>query len=370
MKHPLPLIALTLLVAACSGRTESASSSIDPVDSISAPDLTPIADICPDDLIGDVSVISTPDSLLRFFTWNTQTGGSSPNFAAYASFPSGDTIRTVAFAPFSIDSETSYVCIDDLESHGIDAYEAPLISALHRLPDTAEGNPLFLVECYHRSSSSEAGSDVLAIELSEGTLLKRPIFDNRGLSLDPNSFDNAANYPLDQDTTTSVDRLYNIPAWYFLTDGLGWDWVMAFNPDSIELYAPAYSGNYIMTDRYNLYRYSDGMMRFSGIVSGGYWLHPTLRNFKVLSGIYSTDSQRFRVDLMPDDTYRLAIWPIDVPMTQEPELIITNGRPGYIEGSIAFVSGDDTYLLPADHDSPYRTILHRRNSTTLLSHDL
>ena len=77
-----------------------------------------------------------------------------------------------------------------------------------------------------------------------------------------------------------------------------------------------------------------------------YWLHPSLRNFKRLAGIYQTDTKLIRIDKLKDDTFRYAAWPKSHPMSSEPELVLQDGKTGIVENAIVFRNGDYTYIVP------------------------
>lgn len=78
----------------------------------------------------------------------------------------------------------------------------------------------------------------------------------------------------------------------------------------------------------------------------GYWLHPSLRDFHYLAGIYQTESTLIRIDALIDHTYRYAAWPKSKLMSSKPELVMTGGKVGIIKNAIVFKNGDYTYIVP------------------------
>lgn len=179
---------------------------------------------------------------------------------------------------------------------------------------------------YNRDSSVEGEQESVLIYEKDGRLEKLPFIDKQG------------------EKQFSADAYYYIPDWYFTTDGLGWDWVMSFDGKTNTLYVPE-SGDMKMSDRYDLYRYDDGKMRYIGN-DAGYWLHPSLKDFKRLAGIYQTDTKLIRIDKLRDDTFRYAAWSKSKPMSSEPELVLQGGETGIIENAIVFRNGDYTYIVP------------------------
>lgn len=101
----------------------------------------------------------------------------------------------------------------------------------------------------------------------------------------------------------------------------------------------------MVSDRYELFRYEDGRMKYIGN-DAGYWLHPSLHDFQKLCGIYQTSTKLIRIDRLKDGSYRFASWNKDNAMSGEPKLILHNGKAGIIENAILFKNGDYTYIVP------------------------
>ena len=119
---------------------------------------------------------------------------------------------------------------------------------------------------------------------------------------------------------------------------------MSFDTIKQTLYVPEH-GDMEMTDRYELYKYHNGKMIYSG-KGAGFWLHNSLHDFKRLCGIYRTKTIFIRIDRLNDDSYRFASWNKDKAMSGEPELVLYNGKTGVVENAIVFKNGDFTYIVP------------------------
>lgn len=145
--------------------------------------------------------------------------------------------------------------------------------------------------------------------------------------------------------TNSAECYYNIPDWYFATDGLGWDWVMSFDKETNTLYVPE-QFEMEMTDRYDLYQYKNGKMRYIGN-DAGFWLHPTLRDIAYLQGIYQTDTKLIRIDMTTDGAYRYASWTKPKPMSATPDLLLYEDTSEKSDITLVFKNGDYTYILPS-----------------------
>ena len=207
----------------------------------------------------------------------------------------------------------------------MEAYDGAFIRVVAQIP-LSETETGYIIDAYSKASSSEGCSAACLLKLEDGKLKKLPFVSKYG------AFSN------------SVQRDYYIPDWYYTTDGLGWDWVMSFDNESRTLYVPE-EGEMVMTDRYDLYQYSEGKMRYVGN-DAGFWLHPSVRNIAYLSGIYQTDTQLIRIDKTLDNVYRYAAWTKPKPMSAKPDLILYEDRTENVENALVFKNGDYTYIVP------------------------
>lgn len=271
----------------------------------------------------EVTVLTTPDKKVKIYSWDTGLGGTSPDFSSYVKYDAGDSIRSEYIGAFT---NSKYLCASDIAKDGYEVYDGSFIQSLYQV-DTQSTSPLYILSAYFRSSSVEGSQTAIAFSIENGKLVKQDFIDSDG---------NATN-------TISCD--YYIPDWYFTTDGLGWDWVMSFDDKTKTLYVPERS-DMVMTDRYECFKFDGGQMKYIG-TKAGYWLHPSLHDFKRLCGIYQTDTKLIRVDQLDDGTYRMATWNKSFAMSGQPEMVIHNGKPEIIKNAIVFTNGDYTYTIPA-----------------------
>ena len=260
------------------------------------------------------------DGKVRLYSWDTGMGGTSPDFVSYIQYEFGDTVAMDFFVPCG---DSRYICASDVRKDGYEVYDGFEINNLYQI-DTPDG-PVYIAIAYYRSSSIEGAQSAVAFRITDGKLTKIDFVTNGK-----------------KENRAETD--YNIPDWYFTTDGLGWDWVMAFDDKSKTLYVPE-NGDMDMSDRYELYRYDGGRMKHIGN-DAGYWLHPSLHDFQRLCGIYQTSTKLIRIDRLKDGSYRFASWSNYKAMSGEPELVLYNGKTGIIENAILFKNGDYTYIVP------------------------
>ncbi len=80
-------------------------------------------------------------------------------------------------------------------------------------------------------------------------------------------------------------------------------------------------------------------------------LHPSLRNFKAPIGEFETDKLKFRIDLLNDDSYRLAIWYSGYSLETEPLDVLTYSSLSNDSGEspkLIFM-GDWHYIVELDN---------------------
>lgn len=276
----------------------------------------------PSDL-SDMTITKSDDGNLTLYAYDTGNGGTSPDYSTYIQYVSNDSIVTDYLHPLTY---SDYICASDIINDGVDIHDSSFSTIIAQIP-LSETETGYIIETYYRSSSTEGYKEVYLVTFDEGKLKKIP-FEKKGGEIDK-----------------SVGCGYYIPDWDFTTDGLGWDWVVNFDKETETLYIPEDDDIMVMSDRYDLYQFKNGKMRHL-TNDAGYWLHPSLRDFHYLSGIYQTDSNLIRVDALIDHTYRLSMWPKSTPMSSEPELVMTGGKAGIVENAIVFENGDYIYIVP------------------------
>lgn len=76
------------------------------------------------------------------------------------------------------------------------------------------------------------------------------------------------------------------------------------------------------------------------------FLHPKLSDYKRIVHLLSTKSNKVRIDLMHDETYRYAAWKAYQDILEKPELIISDGS--YYGG--VYVFQNEGYIYHVDDD--------------------
>lgn len=276
----------------------------------------------PSDL-SDMTITKSDDGKLTLYAYDTGCGGSSPEYSTYIQYESGDSIVTDYLHTLT---ESDYICASDIYKDGVDIYDGSFSTIIAQIP-LSECEIGYIIEAYNKASSIEGSSEACLVKYVDGKLTKIPFEQKHG------------------EICNSVCSDYYIPDWYFTTDGLGWDWVLSFDKETNTLYMPEDEDIMVMSDRYDLYQFKNGKMRYIRN-DAGYWLHPSLRDFHYLAGIYQTENKLIRIDRLIDYSYRYSAWSKSKPMSSEPELVLHGGKTGIVENAIVFCNGDYTYIVP------------------------
>ena len=85
---------------------------------------------------------------------------------------------------------------------------------------------------------------------------------------------------------------------------------------------------------------------FIGVsTGGGFWLHPSIRDFNFLELVLETKDYRARVDRMADSTYRYVSWKNKATMADTPDIILHNGIYNEESGDYSFKHGEYEYIV-------------------------
>ena len=269
----------------------------------------------------DAETLLSSDGKIRLISWDTGLGGTSPDYTSYIQYMDNDSIKTDFFYPHS---SGKYVCASDLQKNGYEVYDGSRIEGLWQLDIEGE-SPLYIVATYNRASSIEGNTRVYMLQFdANGKLIKKQFLDKRS------------------EFSDCVGRDYYIPDWYFTTDGMGWNWVVSMEDSNKCLYISESHDDMVMNDKYDIYHYEKGRMIYKR-TDAGYCLHPSVREFGYLCGIYRTEDRLYRVD-SAGNSYRLSIWNSNKTMSDEPEMILYNGQE--TDNYIQFTSNSNIFIVP------------------------
>lgn len=260
---------------------------------------------------GYVDVVTSDDGKLRLYYWDTGQGGTMIDWGNLCQFraANGDVYL--------------YECsVADLERTDEYTFGCAILGLCTVRADN--GDVYYLVHTYVREMSNLGYAEIVPVEIQDSRLVPAPLFD-----ASPDGYGNNCTF-----------REYRFANWYFKTNaGEGWDWPYRYDLATRTLYVPEVIDEE-MTDRYNLYTFNGEKFVYTGD-DGGYWLHPSIREFKQLELLFCTKDYRIRVDMMEDGTYRYASWSKNVSMENIPDIVICNGA--YDEGSRTYSFENDGF---------------------------
>lgn len=260
-----------------------------------------------------VNITTSDDGNLRFYYWDTGLGGTMTDWDAICQFRDGKDIYTIR-GTNCLENEN----YDDVKNRAMGS-EILDIATLY----TDTGEKIYLVRETGRISSGWMVYAACAIKIKNGRIHLANIFN------------------IDGKKTNSVGCDYSVE-WdekIFMEER--WDWVVNFNKKTKTLYVPVGRESVLMTDRYALYHFNGKEMEYVG-EDAGYWLHPSLHQFRSVVFLYRTRSYTIRVDEMPDGSYRYASWNRGKKISQQPDLVLYDGI--LYEGTDLYMFYKDSYM--------------------------
>lgn len=186
-----------------------------------------------------------------------------------------------------------------------------------------DGTVYYIVNCYGKASSSDGYEWLQAYKIVGDTIQEVNVADG-GCNVSNDEF--------------SVN--YNIPSWYFATNGAGYDWILEYDIHTRDLYVPITTEEGIIVDRYKVWHFDGNRFVCQG-ESPHKNLHKSLTNYKTLICYATTKDYVLRIDALDDGELRYASWKKPKTMADMPDIIIGNGKKQHYE-----VASDE--LCPCD----------------------
>lgn len=290
---------------------------------------------------GYISFVTSDDRKLRLYYWDTGMGGTMIDYGNLCQFESNGKVYAYNCSVYDLDREE-----DDFEYiSGCNIGNIYTIQA-------DNGDTYYLIHTLIREASNIGGSVIIPLKIENNKLVIAPLFDS-----DPDEFGF---------NCTQIEHEY--ADWYFKTNfGEGWDWFYKYDKANQTFYIPIVDG-LDLTDRYKLYKFNG--KRFEYLRDdGGFWLHPSIRNFKNLVALIITKDYRIRLDLLNDGTYRYSSWKRDASMDQKPDIVLYNGYYNEEGRCYTFENEGYEYNLITSN-SGYRLSIMHGNKLILLQEQI
>lgn len=280
-----------------------------------------------------VNIAASDDGNVRIYSWNGQLGGTMIYWENVVQYKSDGKLLTFDGSIWRALNET-----DENEEGEIDY--GCWTNSIYTFKRN-DGQTIYVTESYFRSGSVDGYSSLDAFCISNGEL--KPIED---------AFNGSS----------SIGTDYNIPSWYFLTDGKGWDWTFSFDKNTQTFYVPIAEDSE-MVDQYDLYTFNGDKFVHAGR-DGGYWLHPSIRKFERLMKLAQLGKYLIRIDQTAPGRLRYVSWSDTDDMTKKPDIIIENGKYDKEKDEFSFINGDHTYYIKTEEDKP-KLVVMRKNEILL-----
>lgn len=117
---------------------------------------------------------------------------------------------------------------------------------------------------------------------------------------------------------------YDIPGWYFATNGEGYDWIFEYDPATQNLYVPLVDDEEIL-DRYDVWHFNGDRFVHTGHQPHK-GLHDSLAKYNRLISSFNTKDYIIRIDSLDSRELRYASWKRPKTIAEKPDIIITGGK--------------------------------------------
>ena len=261
-----------------------------------------------------ITLLTSPDGKLKFYSWEDGDNGSTIGFHALYQTRSNGEFHAVFME---------------------DYYREP--RKLYQL-ESSDG-PIYIVEYFFRESgwSYDIGADAFSIDKS-GLLQPAKVFECIS-EIHKKSEGYSASLPADCSPEP--------PSLYY--DG-AWDNNFFFEMTGKDLYMPQFAylrgpnGGLFMTDYYHRFTWDGNKFRYKQSE-----FNPVLTKYLPEPGWLLSEFEKddfvVRVDSVADGSYRLILWKKDGMFSSAPEMIITQGRYDAAKREYHFGKGDEEYVF-------------------------
>lgn len=287
---------------------------------------------------GFVNILTSADSALRIYSWNTHMGGTMRDYRNIIQYRSNGSIKTFDGCVWDIDAKPEPDGEESMQCYTDTIYT-------FRKPN---GQTIYAAQCDFHFDSQHSYSSLTAFCISDS-----------GLHKIPDAFASS-------ECTSELEVEYISSDWHFKTNTNGWDWIFNYDSTSQTFYIPIADENSLLTDQYNLYTFNGNQFTHSGR-DGGHWLHPSIRKFDQLKIITQINKFLIRIDQIGTDNYRYASWSGNADMSQSPDIIIENGTYDESISEYKFSNGDYSYTVSVDDYSSYAHLSVTQKSDTIFS---
>ena len=293
----IAVISLLVLTACNNGNVKNKNS--EPQDSVEVAVCSDCTEDDGADTYDDGHVCVSEDGRITIESGIVPDGGTSPDYWARWTVIDNDGKKHVIKSP-----ETSYQ------------------DKIHTITKT-DGSVYYIVNCYAKASSVDGYEWLQAYKIVGDTIQEVNVADGSS-HISNNEF--------------SVN--YDIPSWYFATNGAGYDWILEYDIHSMDLYVPITTEYGIIVDRYRVWHFDGNRFVCQGEKPHKN-LHESLASYNTLICYATTKDYILRIDSFDGGKLRYASWKKPKTMADKPDIVIKGGKRQHYE-----VASDE--LRPCD----------------------
>lgn len=278
---------------------------------------------------GNLTIADSDDRCLRFYSWDTEQGGSMTMWGNLIQFRSGQDVKAVHQ---SIDRQLHPDAQFDEFDFG------SYIDTIYTFP-CANGSKLYLAESYSSMSGNYSANYLLAMRIQDGNLVSAPCFVRQGKRTD------------------QIGLEHSVASWYFIANlGEGWDWIFRYDQEAQNLYVASTDSMETLIDRYDIYHFngSDFIYQKTG---GPFWLYPELREYQRLELLFKTKDYMIRIDNLDGETMRYTSWKSTQQMSDVPQVVLT-GEYNEEENTFLFSQGSYNYAVTLEPNVCLKVLHH------------
>lgn len=286
----------------------------------------------------NVSIVTSDDGNIRFYFWETGMGGRQGSWYNLCQYRSDGKVYVFEGSIQELKYyNTEYIKKNPEWDYLLDC----IISNIYTL-HANNGETYYLV-CTERNTIGDIYMGVEPISIENGVLKCDAFFKS----------DTIFDY-WDVEKADSLYRNFNVRfTTYsngFFNDSDNWDRLYSFDRKTKTLYIPELEDYDKFTDQYALYQFNGKSLEYVG-KDGGYWLHPSIRQFESLEAMFFTKDYRIRIDRISDGRYRYVSWKRTASVSDEPDIVIFGTYYNEAEEKYIFNNNGYVYIVEYDHSN-------------------
>lgn len=281
-----------------------------------------------------ISIVESNDKKIRVYSWrDPESTGSMGFYENVIQYISNGKVKTF------------HGSFDMMENPDNAYGDMSSVSEIYSLGNTG----IYIIEEYSQGSGMWSAATFSAIKLKDGKFVKCKLFKEKDSS----------------EYTSEISIGYNSCKWfnnYRIKESD--DNKIFFNKNERLCYIFNVNENQEITGLYDTYKIEDNHFVYQSTKASPK-LHKSLRDFKQMMCMFKTGKYLVRLDRLPDETVRFAMW-IGKKKSQLPDVVIQGEKFDPNKEIYTFNKGTDEYQLKFEDADYINRFIIRRNGKTEL----